>query len=194
MNFGKAPLNAFIYCGAPHDPATPRAELANLCATLTELNHFHDPAITFSAQYGGPDGPKIVAQEPPYTSIYLMERENRGPDAPEQCAAYLASYLIQDLTTCVLGSELDKVLRRDDPDRPLAVSQFRVVGHLVPARAHASRLCAHHVPAHAARTGRTSGPLHRRRLQARRRSFPRKCRQLPPCSPTRSLPASRSWQ
>ena len=108
MQFPKAPINAFIYCGAPHDPASPKAELANLAATLTELNHFHDPAITFQRPIRRSGGPKIVAQEPPYTSIYLMERENRGPDAPEQCAAHLAGYLVQDLTTA-LGSELDQV-------------------------------------------------------------------------------------
>jgi len=106
MQFAKAPVSAFLYCGAPHDPTMPKAELANLAATLTELNHFHDSAITFSAQYGGPDGPKIVAQEHPFTSIYLMERESRGPDAPDQCAAHLASYLVQDLST-PLGGELD---------------------------------------------------------------------------------------
>ena len=112
MQFANAPISAFLFCGAPHDPTTPKAELANLAATLTELNHFHDPAISFSAQYGGPDGPKIAAQELPFTSIYLMQCENRGPEAPEECAARLASYLVQDLTT-PLGNDLD--LLREAP-------------------------------------------------------------------------------
>ena len=124
MQFTKAPLNAFIFCGAPHDPTTPKTELANIAATLTELNHFHDPAISFSAQYGGPDGPKIIAQERPFTSIYLMERENRGPDSPSQCAAHLASYLVQDLTS-PLGSELDK---RRDAAQPMGRTPFRSFG------------------------------------------------------------------
>ncbi|MCE9534333.1 MAG: protein kinase [Planctomycetes bacterium] len=124
MQFGKAPLTAFLFCGAPHDPSTPKTELANIAATLTELNHFHDPAISFSAQYGGPDGPKLVAQERPFTSIYLMERENRGPDSPEQCAAHLASYLVQDLTS-PLGSELDML--RDSP-APFGRTPFRSFG------------------------------------------------------------------
>ncbi len=124
MQFLKAPITAFLFCGAPHDPATPKQDLANLTATLTELNHFHDPAITFSAQYGGPDGPKIVAQDLPFTSIYLMERENRGPDAPEQCAAHLASYLVQDLAS-PLGSELDRI--REQPV-PVGRSPFRSFG------------------------------------------------------------------
>ncbi len=120
----KAPVTALLFCGAPHDPTTPRLELANLQATLTELNHFHDPAITFSAQYGGPDGPKIVAQEHPYTSIYLMERESRGPRSPEQCAVHLASYLVQDLTS-PLGSALDEI--RESPP-PAGRTPFRSFG------------------------------------------------------------------
>ncbi len=115
MQLGKTPVNAFLYCGAPHDPSTPKQELANIAATLTELNHFHDPAINFSAQYGGPDGPKIVAEEHPFTSIYLMERESRDPATGDDCAAHLASYLIQDLAT-PLGSELDII--RDAPMPP----------------------------------------------------------------------------
>jgi serine/threonine protein kinase len=124
MQFGKATVTAFLFCGAPHDPATPKQDLANVAATLTELNHFHDPAITFSAQYGGPDGPKLVAQELPYSAIYLLQRENRGPDGPEECAAHLASYLVQDLTT-PLGAELD--LLRDLPTKP-GETPFRSFG------------------------------------------------------------------
>jgi eukaryotic-like serine/threonine-protein kinase len=158
MQFNKAPINAFLYCGAPHDPATPRSELANLAATLMELNHFHDPAITFSAQYGGPDGPKIVAQEPPYTSIYLMERENRGPDAPEQCAAHLASYLVQDLTT-PLGSELDIVRDGNIPTGRLPFRSFGAAGIWFPRglmlRAAARIMCQRMLL-----DWQDSGPLH----------------------------------
>ena len=45
-------VNLFLSCGAPQDPASPKAELANIYATLTELNHFSDPSIAFAAQYG----------------------------------------------------------------------------------------------------------------------------------------------
>jgi eukaryotic-like serine/threonine-protein kinase len=144
MQFSKAPVNAFLYCGAPHDPATPRQDLANLAATLTELNHFHDPAITFSAQYGGPDGPKIVAQEHPFSSIYLMERDNRGPDAPQQCAAHLASYLVQDLSS-VLGSELDQIRDTSPPPGRTPFRSFGAAGIWFPRglmlRAAARLMC-----------------------------------------------------
>ena len=54
---GRLPLwNPFVYCGTPFDPATPALEQSNLYATLTELNHYHDPGVSFTAQYG-PDGP-----------------------------------------------------------------------------------------------------------------------------------------
>jgi len=124
MQFPNAVVTAFLFCGAPHDPATPKQELANLTATLTELNHFHDPAISFSAQYGGPDGPKIVAQELPFSSIYLMQCDNRGPEAPGKAASHLAGYLVQDLTS-PLGNELD--LLRAQPI-PLGQTPFRSFG------------------------------------------------------------------
>src|SRR5262249_53078535 len=53
-----APLTCLLFCGAPDDPATPRGEQANIYATLTELNHFADPEVPFSAQYGS-DGPRL---------------------------------------------------------------------------------------------------------------------------------------
>ncbi len=71
-NFSKAPVMSFLFCGAPNDPASSPEELANLYASITELHHFQDPAISFSAQYGGPDGPKLISREWPFTSIYLM--------------------------------------------------------------------------------------------------------------------------
>src|SRR5262249_4668444 len=39
-----APMTAFLFCGAPDDPATPKVEQANVYATLTELNHYADVA------------------------------------------------------------------------------------------------------------------------------------------------------
>jgi serine/threonine protein kinase len=105
-NFNKAPVMSFLYCGSPNDPASPPEELANLYATITELHHFQDPAISFSAQYGGPDGPKLISQEWPFSSIYLMQRPNRSLEALTNCAANLAGYLVQDLSS-PLGAELD---------------------------------------------------------------------------------------
>src|SRR5262249_22031739 len=37
-----AAVTTMLLCGAPEDPATPKAEQANVYATLTELNHFTD--------------------------------------------------------------------------------------------------------------------------------------------------------
>src|SRR5262249_35035360 len=58
MRQPEAPVTAFFFCGAPDDPATPKAEQANLYATLTEVNHFADTSIQFTAQYGA-DGPRL---------------------------------------------------------------------------------------------------------------------------------------
>lgn len=127
MQFTKAPVNAYLYCGVPHDPSTPKQELANVAATLMELNHFHDPAITFSAQYGGPDGPKIVAQDRPFTSVYLMERDSRGPQTRQDCAVHLASYLIQDMTT-PLGKDLDVLREVPQPPERTPFRSFGAAG------------------------------------------------------------------
>ena len=49
-----------------------RRELANIYATLTELNHFADPAIPFAAQYGA-DGPRLDRSTgSPFDSVYLL--------------------------------------------------------------------------------------------------------------------------
>lgn len=158
MQFSKAPINAFLFCGAPHDPATSKQDLANLVATLTELNHFHDPAIAFSAQYGGPDGPKIVDEEKPFTSIYLMERENRGPDALESCAAHLAGYLVQDLTT-PLGNELDPLRDDDVPEDRTPFRSFGASGIWFP-RGLMLRAAARMVCQRLLYEWQDSGPLH----------------------------------
>ena len=86
LNFPDAPVTALVYCGAPTDPATPRLEQANLFATLTELNHFADPGVSFQSQYG-PDGPRIHDAGPPYHSIYLTQLPQRGPEGLRDCIA-----------------------------------------------------------------------------------------------------------
>src|SRR5205823_5401860 len=48
LRYPEAELSLFLFCGTPTDPATPRLEQANVYATLTEMNHFTDPAVPFS--------------------------------------------------------------------------------------------------------------------------------------------------
>jgi hypothetical protein len=105
MRFEQAPVTAFLFSGAPDDPATPKAEQANLYATLTELNHYSDPNITFSTQFG-PDGPKLADENRPFASVYLLPTERRSPDAARDAIAHLAGYLAHDLTTA-FGARLD---------------------------------------------------------------------------------------
>jgi len=100
-----ARVTCILFCGAPQDPATPKAELANVYATLTELNHFSDPAIPFAAQYGA-DGQRIVDQGSPYGSLYVLPLAHRGPAALDEVVAHLGSYLFHELTT-PLGLRLD---------------------------------------------------------------------------------------
>ncbi len=96
---------SFLFCGAPDDPATPRAEQANLYATLTELNHFMDPSVRFSAQYGT-DGPRLVDEGSAFDSIYLLTQQHRTPDARREALAHMGSYLFHEITT-PLGLRLD---------------------------------------------------------------------------------------
>ena len=123
MHHPDAPLTGLLFCGAPEDPATPRTELANLYATLTELNHFADPAVPFSAQYGT-DGPRLVDEGPAFDHTYLLTLANRTPEGRRDAMAHLGSYLFHELTT-PLGLRLDACRRR----RPSArATPFRSLG------------------------------------------------------------------
>ncbi|MBV9124964.1 MAG: protein kinase, partial [Planctomycetes bacterium] len=98
MRQPEAEITAFVFCGAPEDPATPAAEQANLYATLTELNHFSDENIHFAAQYGA-DGPRILDQGQPFSSVYLLKLVHRNPEGLRDAVAHLGSYLFHELTT-----------------------------------------------------------------------------------------------
>ncbi|MCI0682858.1 MAG: protein kinase [Gemmataceae bacterium] len=113
MRHPDAMVHAFLLCGAPSDPATPKHELANVYATLTELNHYSDPTIPFAAQYG-PDGQRIIDNGAPFTSVYMLPLAHRSPQALEESIAHLGNYLFHELTT-PLGLRLDHVRHDDAP-------------------------------------------------------------------------------
>lgn len=123
MRHGEAPVTVFLGCGAPEDPATPRSELANIYATLTELNHFSDPAVPFTSQYGA-DGPRIVDQGQPFECAYLLPLAHRTPEALRDAVAHLGSYLFHELTT-PLGLRLDRCRRFQPVD---GATPFRSLG------------------------------------------------------------------
>jgi serine/threonine protein kinase len=102
----EARLTSFLFCGAPDDPATPPAELANLYATLTEVNHFSDPSVPFTAQYGS-DGPRLIDEGAAFDNNYLVTLKHRTPSARRDALAHLGSYLFHELTT-PLGTRLEQ--------------------------------------------------------------------------------------
>ena len=102
-----AKVTCLLFGGAPSDPATPKLELANIYATITELNHFSDSTISFAAQYGV-DGQRIVDQGSPFTSTYVLPLAHRSPAALDEVVAHLGSYLFHELTT-PLGLRLDSL-------------------------------------------------------------------------------------
>lgn len=106
-----SPVHVFLQCGAPQDPASPKQELANVYATLTELNHFSDPTVRFVAQYSA-DGQRIVDEQAPYSSMYLLPLAHRGQDSLDETVAHLGNYLFHELTT-PLGLRLDHYRRQD---------------------------------------------------------------------------------
>jgi hypothetical protein len=122
LHLAVTPPTLFLYCGAPTDPATPKPELANVYATLTELHHFSDPTISFVAQYG-PDGQKFSDGEAPFEAIYLLALDNRSPEAQRGCVAHLANYLNHELTT-PLGMRLETSREA----RPPAATRYRSFG------------------------------------------------------------------
>jgi hypothetical protein len=106
----EAAIVSLLFCGAPEDPATPAVELANLYATLTELNHFADPTIPFSAQYGT-DGPRLHGDGQPFDSTYLLPYRHRTPEGRRNTIAHLGSYLFHEMTT-PLGLRLDRIRQK----------------------------------------------------------------------------------
>jgi serine/threonine protein kinase len=103
-----AVVTAFLYAGAPGDPGSSDHELANLYATLTELNHYADPDVTFTATYGGPEGPKVEGHGLPFTATYMMPMPERTAQAFRDCVSHLAGYVAHDLTT-PLGAALESL-------------------------------------------------------------------------------------
>jgi hypothetical protein len=127
LHHPEAPVLGFLFCGAPEDPATPPAEQANLYATLTELNHFADPAISFTAQYGA-DGPRLVDEGAPYDHVYLLAQKARTPECRREAMAHLGSYLFHELTT-PLGLRLDRLRAgRGNPVGGARAGGFRSLG------------------------------------------------------------------
>lgn len=111
LRYPDARVTALLFGGALQDPATPKNELANVYATLTELNHFSDPAVTFAAQYGS-EGQRIVDAGTPFHSVYLLPLAHRSPEAVDETVAHLGSYLFHELTTPV-GLRLDQMRLAD---------------------------------------------------------------------------------
>jgi eukaryotic-like serine/threonine-protein kinase len=103
----EARITALLFCGAPDDPATPPAELANLYGTLTEINHYTEGVTAFNAQYGT-DGQRQVEQGPPYDAVYLLPQRERSPDARRDVVAHAGSYLFHELIT-PLGPRLERI-------------------------------------------------------------------------------------
>jgi hypothetical protein len=111
LRYPDARVTALLFGGAMQDPATPKSELANVYATLTELNHFSDPAVTFAAQYGS-EGQRIVDPGTPFHSVYLLPLAHRSPEAVDETVQHLGSYLFHELTTPV-GLRLDQMRLAD---------------------------------------------------------------------------------
>jgi len=145
MHQPEGPLTSFLFCGAPDDPATPPAELANLHATLTEIYHFNDSEVSFAAQYGC-DGPRLIDEGKAFDSNYLLTLTHRTPEARRDAMAHLGSYLFHELTT-PLGMRLERL--RSSPSA--AVPQFRHLWRMVPARFAPAPGGARRLPAHSGR-------------------------------------------
>ncbi|HEV3261368.1 MAG TPA: tubulin-like doman-containing protein [Gemmataceae bacterium] len=126
LNMGDGDVTALLFCGATDDPATPRPEQANVYATLTELNHFTDPAIPFAAQYGV-DGPRTVDNGQPFQRVYLLKWRHRNPEAVPEAVAHLGSYLFHELTT-PLGLRLERTRHEPVGDDATIFRSFGTYG------------------------------------------------------------------
>lgn len=145
MHAADAPVNGFVYTAAPADPASPDHELANLYATLTELNHYADEDVSFVAQYGGPEGPRVEGNGLPFSATYLLPMAARTAAAFRDCVAHLAGYVAHDLTTR-LGPALDHLRRQPTEFGKSPFRAFGTYGVWFPRglllRAAAQKICA----------------------------------------------------
>lgn len=144
FNITNAPIQAFVFSGAPDDQASPPEELANIFATLTELNHYAETDVKFAAQYGGPEGPTLETNGLPFTATYLLPMTSRTPQAFQDCIAHLAGYVTHDLTT-PLGAALEQIRREPLPAGRTPFRGFGTFGVWYPRglllRSAARQLC-----------------------------------------------------
>jgi serine/threonine protein kinase len=124
MTTADTQVTAFVYAAAPTDPNTTDRELANLYAGITELNHYADPDVTFTAQYGGPEGPKVEGRGLPFTATYLLPMPERTSESFRDCVSHLAGYVAHDLTT-PLGHALQQLRKKP---QGFGRSPFRTFG------------------------------------------------------------------
>jgi hypothetical protein len=145
MNAEDAPITAFLYAASPTDPGAPDHELANVYATLTELNHYAEDDVSFVAQYGGPEGPKVEGKGLPFSATYLMPMPDRTPSAFRDCIAHLAGYIAHDLTT-PLGPALEQIRQQSSDYGRSPFRGFGTYGVWFPRglllRAAAQKICA----------------------------------------------------
>jgi serine/threonine protein kinase len=111
FNMAEAPVTAFVFCGAPEDSCSPEAEQANVYATLTELNHYADPDVQFTAQYSGDNGPRFEATGLPFSATYLLPMAQRTLESFRDCVSHLSGYVTHELTS-PLGSALEDMRGR----------------------------------------------------------------------------------
>jgi eukaryotic-like serine/threonine-protein kinase len=109
LNYTDASVTLYAFCGSPSDPATARHELANVYATLVELNHFRQPDMAYDADFG-PDGPRVTDPGSPFDSVYLLASRERSPEAVRDTIAHLATFVTQDVSS-ILGPSLERERR-----------------------------------------------------------------------------------
>jgi serine/threonine protein kinase len=146
MTPGHAPIHAFVYASSPTDPNTSDREMANLYAGLTELNHYADPDVSFTAHYGGPEGPRVEGHGLPFTSTYLLPMPERSSSAFRDCISHLAGYVAHDLTT-PLGITLEQIRNSPPGYGRTPFRTFGTYGVWYPRglllRAAAQQICLH---------------------------------------------------
>ena len=80
--------------------------------------------MTFVAQYGGPEGPRVEGQGSPFTATYLLPLAEKTGTAFRDCMSHLSGYVAHDLTT-PLGPALEQIRRKP---AAFGMSPFRGFG------------------------------------------------------------------
>jgi serine/threonine protein kinase len=99
LGYGQPEIYGVFLLPGGNGKGTRALSLANTFAALTELNHFSEPKVTFSARFQDRVAP-ITDSDPPFNRCVLLHLPEGGePEKVRKTVTLAGDYLIRDLMT-----------------------------------------------------------------------------------------------